>query len=68
MNNRLVNAWVLRPFSVDESVYPDIEIEAKTQFLELREDNTQKIDFENIQLATFWRTIGGEYPLLSEKD
>ncbi|CAI6356069.1 unnamed protein product [Macrosiphum euphorbiae] len=23
--------------------------------------------FENTQLATFWRKIGGEYPLLSEK-
>lgn len=67
LENRYVNAWVLRPFSVDESVFPDIEIEAKAQFLGLREDNTLKIDFENTQLATFWRKIGGEYPLLSEK-
>jgi len=55
------------PFSVDENVFPDTEIETKSQFLGLREDNTLKIDFENTQLATFWRKIGGEYPLLSEK-
>ncbi|XP_025202808.1 zinc finger BED domain-containing protein 5-like, partial [Melanaphis sacchari] len=66
LENRQVNTWVLRPFSVDESVFSDIEIEAKAQFLELREDNTQKIDFKNTQLATFWRKIG-EYPLLSDK-
>ena len=65
--NCQVNAWVLRPFSVDESVFPDIEIEAKAQFLGLHEDNTQKIDFENTQLAKFWQKIGGKYPLLSEK-
>ncbi|XP_025420883.1 zinc finger BED domain-containing protein 5-like [Sipha flava] len=67
LKNRQVNAWVLRPFSVDENVFPDTEIETKSQFLGLRENNTQKIDFENTQLATFWRKIGGEYPLLSEK-
>jgi len=52
---------------VVESVFPDIEIEAKAQFLGLREDYTQKIYFENTQLATFWQKIGGKYPLLSEK-
>ncbi|XP_060855696.1 protein FAM200A-like [Metopolophium dirhodum] len=67
LKNRQVNAWVLRPFSVDENVFPDTEIETKSQFLGLREDNTQKIDFYNTLLATFWRKIGGEYPLLSEK-
>lgn len=67
MKNRQVNVWVLRPFSVDESVFSDTEIEAKAQFLGLREDNTQKIDFENTKLVKFWRIIGGEYPLLSKK-
>lgn len=52
---------------MDENVFPDTEIETKSQFLGLREDNTQKIYFENTQLVTFWRKIGGEYPLLSEK-
>jgi hypothetical protein len=51
---------------VNENVFPNIEIYVKLQFLRLLENNTQKIDFENAQLATFWRKIGGEYPL-SEK-
>jgi len=61
LENRQVNSWVLGLFSVDEAVFSDIEIEAKVQFLGLREDNTQKIDFGNTQLATFWRKIGVEY-------
>jgi len=59
LKNRQVNTWVLRSFSVDENVFPDTEIETKSQFLGLHEDNTKKKDFENIQLATFWQKIGG---------
>lgn len=38
---------MLRPFSVDEDVFPGILIEAKAQFLELWEDSAREIDFEN---------------------
>jgi len=51
---------------LDENVFPYNEIETKSQFLGLREDKTQIIDFENTQLATFWQKIGGKYSLLSE--
>jgi len=57
----------LGTFSADESVFTGIGIEAKAQFSGLREDNTQKIDFENARLATFSRKFAGEYRLLSEK-
>lgn len=61
LQNRQVNAWVLRPYSMDEWVVLDIEIDVKAQFFGLHENNTQKIEFKNIQLATFGKKIGGEY-------
>uniref|UniRef100_A0A8D9EPM7 SCAN domain-containing protein 3 n=1 Tax=Cacopsylla melanoneura TaxID=428564 RepID=A0A8D9EPM7_9HEMI len=67
LENRETNAWVLRPFSVNEESFPDSETQAKVQFLGLREDNTLKHDFEENEISTFWIRTGNEYPLLSEK-
>lgn len=45
LKNCQINTRVLRLFSVDESIFSGIKIEAKAQFLGLYEDNKQKIGF-----------------------
>lgn len=46
---------MLIPLSVNKEIFPDNEIKAKAQFLELRKDNTLKIVFKT--LAKFLRKI-----------
>ena len=53
--SRDMNAWIVRPFSVEEGVIKDEDVTAKVEFLSLREHNTLKVDFRDSDLTTFWR-------------
>jgi hypothetical protein len=60
-----MNAWIVRLSVVQENVTEGKDIEANTESVGLREDNTQRADFQDSDMATFWREATLECPILS---
>lgn len=42
-----------------------IDVAAKVEFLQIREDTQLKVDFSEQELPTFWATLNDDYPLFS---
>lgn len=67
MDNRHSNSWILRPFTSDANIIKDEDVAAKVEFLELRENTTCRVEFQNYDLSTFWQKAGAEYPILANR-
>jgi hypothetical protein len=55
---RDINAWIFRTFTVKERVIDYNDVKAKAEFLGMLEDNTLKTDFQGSYLATLRRKDG----------
>lgn len=67
LDDRVRDEWIARPFSVEENAIRDDDVNAKVEFLALREDAGVKADFIHQHIATFWLNIRGDFPILSER-
>jgi hypothetical protein len=62
-----MNAWIVRPFSVEEGVMKDEDVMVKVEFLACEKINMLKADFWDSYLATLWQKAGGEYLILCQR-
>ena len=68
LHEREKNLWIVKPFSVAEEIVDDADIQAKIEFLSLRENSELKaVSYEKDHVA-FWAGIRDEYPDLSKKE
>jgi zinc finger BED domain-containing protein 5/7/8/9 len=60
------NMWMVDPFSVDPSKN-DVALpsDLESQLLDVSTDSTLKIQWDKLDLATFWIHVSKEYPFLS---
>jgi len=62
------NLWISNPFAIN-SATKDVALpaELENELIELSEDSTLKLSYQEVDLASFWIHASKEYPLLSER-
>ena len=55
LDQRAVNAWIMRLFSVPDNTIPDALVQMKMELLKLREDSQLRADFQaGESLVSVW--------------
>ena len=66
LDDRSRDAWIVRPYSVEEGAINDTDVAAKVEFFRIREDAQLQSDFMEQELVTFWLKVK-DCPLLSRR-
>lgn len=60
--------WIENPFVADPGNSTEaFSLQIREEFIELRNDRTQKLNYSEIPLADFWISVKKEYPQISDK-